>query len=116
MTDKGQALERCTKGCGRMLKAAGRSHHEKYCTGPGYLPGYSKKRRIERRITAPPQQETRYTGEEDMVYELFYEDAALFTTAVYLLEARDGTEIKDVIHSLEAAKAALDTKIRFLKR
>lgn len=104
-------MKKCSKGCGRELKSAGLSHHEKFCTGPGYVPGYSWKRRAERRISATVP-ETKYTGEQDMIYELFYDDAALYACAMHLLEARDD---KNVLCNLEAAKAMIDTKIRFLK-
>lgn len=106
----------CKKGCGREYSPAGITQHEKYCTGKDYVPGYSYKRRRERNIQNPkpqPQEEARYTGEEDMVLELFYDDAALFTAVIYLLEARDGT---DALRSLKAAKAMIDAKIRFLER
>lgn len=111
-TATGQDLKKCRKGCGRELKAAGLSHHERWCTGPGYVPGYSWKRRTERRITGQPPK-TKYTGEIDMVYELFCDDAALYSCVQFLLEARDG---KSVIENLQAAKEMIDTKIRFLER
>ncbi len=31
----------CSKGCGRKFNPAGRAYHEKFCTGPGYLPGHT---------------------------------------------------------------------------
>lgn len=112
-TASGQVLKECRKGCGRKLKSAGLSHHEKFCTGPGYVPGYSWRRRAERRISAVTP-EVKYTGEADMVYELFYDDAALFSAAKYLLAARDG-EGECVLRNLESAKDMIDIKIRFLK-
>ena len=104
----------CAKGCGREYSPAGVTHHEKFCTGPGYVPGYSYKRRAERNISNPKpihKQEMKYTGETDMVYELFHDDAAMFSAVTFLLEARDG---KDVLDNLLAAKSMIDTKIRFL--
>lgn len=112
-TATGQDLKKCRKGCGRELKAAGLSHHERWCSGPGYVPGYSWKRRAERKPQNPKlKEEAKYTGERDMVYELFFDDAALYACVMHLLEARDD---KNVICNLEAAKAMIETKIRFLK-
>lgn len=103
----------CSKGCGREYTRAGMAQHEKYCEGPGYVPGYSWKRRAERKPQNPKaQEEAKYTGEKDMVYELFFDDAALYACVMHLLDARDD---KSVLCNLEAAKTMIETKIRFLK-
>lgn len=106
-TDKRLEKVLCRKGCGRYYCAAGLHHHEKFCDGPGFE-GRALKRAAKRN-----EEEVRYTGEEEMAYELFCDDAAMYTAVLHLLEARDG---KDVLENLRAAKSMIDIKIRFLEK
>jgi hypothetical protein len=110
--DASGSLILCAKGCGRKLRPAGKPHHEKYCTGPGYTPGYSAARRVERRIEGSvAHYKVTYAPKAgvEMAYEMFQDDPLMFSIMVHLMSARAGY---DVVTNLEAAKGMIDLKIK----
>lgn len=112
----------CRKGCGRLCKPQGQLAHERACQGPGYIPGYSAKRRIERRIgvkskapVATANYEAFYAPKAgvEMAYEMFKDDAEMFSIMVHLMAAVKGY---DVMYNLEAARKMLDRKMELLEK
>src|SRR5688572_1565588 len=95
-SDRRKTVSPCKKGCGRSYSAAGLVQHERSCTGKGYVPGYSAKRRLERNISNPsPSFRVKSTKETTnywyapqaavrTAYEWFQFDSALFNAVTHL--------------------------------
>lgn len=113
VTDGRKAQLPCRKGCGRSYSAAGRSQHEKHCTGQDYVPGYSYQRRAERNITNPAPQDIGIDEEIEQLHTLFHGNAALFSATCYLLAANSGVDVES---NLLRAKTMIDLKLRSLGR
>ena len=124
VSDGRKDLVPCRKGCGRDLKAAGRPHHERFCTGKGYVPGYSAERRIERRMTtqSPPlkAKEPAYTAYYAPItavkwaYEMFPEDSALFSAVCHIAACKTENDAEEQIKHLTQARDMLSLKIEML--
>lgn len=131
-TDKAQKKEKlmlpCRKGCGRMCVAQGRPHHEKFCSGPGYVPGYSAQRRVERRMTTGPalklaakESKETYTyyyapiNAVKWAYEMFPEDSALFSAVCHIAACKMEESRDEILKHLTQARDMLSLKIQDLQ-
>lgn len=121
---KNKSLVLCGKGCGRELTPQGKITHENHCSGPGYIPGYSAQRRLERRIGSPKlkvksleEHYTTYTApinDVKMAYEMFKHDSALFSAICHILACKVNDITLDQIYHLTQARDMLSLKIESL--